>query len=69
MKLALVRGFSCKHPLSRVKQQQGNVQKKLLHVQICFFANYRSIVVVFTVLVAFNLSLVLLNFIFSLRNL
>ena len=24
---------------SRVKQREGNVQKKLLHVQSCFFAN------------------------------
>ena len=39
-------------------------------MQICFFfLLIRSIVVVFTVLVAFNLSLVFIDFIFSLRNL
>ena len=53
---------------SRAKQGKRNVKKSVLHVQSCFLL-IRSIVVVFTVLVAFNLSLVLLDFILSLRNL
>ena len=53
---------------SRAKQGKRNVKKGVLHVQSCFLL-IRSIVVVFTVLVAFNLSLVLLDFILSLRNL
>ena len=45
-------------------------KKSLLHVQtFTFFLLIRSIVVVFSVLLIFTLSLVSLDFIFSLRNL
>ena len=43
--------------------------KKSVRTCKVVFLLIRSIVVVFTVLLAFNLSLVLLDFIFSLRNL
>ena len=44
-------------------------KKSVLHVQSCFFLLIKSIVVVFSVPLVFTLSLVLLDFIFSLRNL
>ena len=44
-------------------------KKRAACAKLFFFLRIRSIVVVFTVLVAFNLSLALLDFIFSLRNL
>ena len=68
---------------SRAKHRQGNVQKSVLHVQSCFmlirkkvcctckgfFCQLDLLLLFFTVLVVFTLSLVLLNFILSLRKL
>ena len=48
----------------------ANLKKKCAaRAKLGFFLLIRSIFVVFTLLVAFSLSLVLLDFIFSLRNL
>ena len=56
---------------SRAKQRQGNVQKSVLHVlSWVFFLLIRSIVVVFYRSRCFHpVTLVLLDFIFSLRKL
>ena len=55
---------------SRAKQRQGNVPKSVLHVLSCFFFLIRSIVVVFYRSRCFHpVTLVLLDFIFSLRKL
>ena len=58
-------------PFSRAKQRQGNVQKKCAaRAKLVFFLLIRSIVVVFYRSRCFHpVSLVLLDFIFSLRKL
>ena len=54
---------------SRAKQQQRHVQKSVLHTQSYFFCYLDLLLLFFTVLVVFTVSLALHDFIFCLSKL